>query len=277
MWLTLAGILLLAATAGHASEGEYLFGAAGCLACHTAEDGPPLAGGRALETPFGVFYAPNITPDRETGIGGWTRAQFIAALKHGTAPDGSVYFPAFPYTSYRRMSDADAGLIFDYLQTVQPQRRANREHELPWWLARWMIRLWQWWVLDDPERAPPAVREDPVLNRGRYLVEALGHCGECHTPRNWLGVSIRSRHLAGARDGPEGDKVPNITPDRDDGIGKWDAEDLGWFLESGELPDGDYTGGLMTEVVDNATSRLTVADRGAMVAYLRSLEPLPGP
>ena len=277
MWRTLTVVLLLAAAAGHASEGKYLFGAAGCLACHTAEDGPPLAGGRPLETPFGVFYAPNITPDRETGIGGWTRAQFIAALKHGTAPDGSAYFPAFPYTSYRRMSDADAGLIFDYLQTVQPQRLVNREHELPWWLARWMIRLWQWWVLDDPASAPPAVRDDPVLSRGRYLVEALGHCGECHTPRNWLGVSIRSRHLAGTRDGPDGDKVPNITPDRDDGIGRWDADDLGWFLESGELPDGDYTGGLMTEVVDNATSGLTAADRGAMVAYLRSLEPLPGP
>ena len=277
MWQTLVAVLLLAASAGHASEGEYLFGAAGCLACHTAEDGPPLAGGRALETPFGVFYAPNISPDRETGIGGWTRAQFIAALKHGTAPDGSAYFPAFPYSSYRRMSDADAGLIFDYLQTVQPQRQVNREHELPWWLARWMIRLWQWWVLGDPEPVPPAVRDDQVLSRGHYLVEALGHCGECHTPRNWLGVSIRSRHLAGTRDGPDGDKIPNITPDREDGIGKSDADDLGWFLESGELPDGDYTGGLMTEVVDNATSRLTAADRSAMVAYLRSIEPLPGP
>jgi mono/diheme cytochrome c family protein len=274
---TLAVVLLLAAGTGHASDGEYLFGAAGCLACHTAEDGPALAGGRALKTAFGVFYSPNITPDRETGIGGWTRAQFVSALKHGTAPDGSAYFPAFPYTSYRQMSDADAGLIFDYLQTTTPVRQANRRHDLPWWLARWMIKLWQWWVLEAPEPAPPSVRDDPLLSRGRYLVEALGHCGECHTPRNWLGVSIRSRLLAGTLEGPEGDKVPNITPNRDSGIGRWDADELAWFLESGELPDGDYTGGLMTEVVDNATARLTVADRAAMVAYLRSLTPLPGP
>jgi mono/diheme cytochrome c family protein len=277
MWRVLAVAWLLAAAPGHAADGAYLFSAAGCLACHTAEDGPPLAGGRALDTRYGVFYTPNITPDVETGIGGWTRAQFVNALKHGTAPDGSAYFPTFPYTSYRQMSDADAGMIFDYLQSVAPQRRPNREHELPWWLARWMIKLWQWWVLDDPEPVPPDVRDDPLLSRGRYLVDALGHCGECHTPRNWLGVSIRSRYLAGARDGPEGDKVPNITPDRDDGIGRWDADDLAWFLESGELPGGDYTGGLMTEVVDNATAKLTAADRDAMVAYLRSLSPLPGP
>ena len=135
------------------------------------------------------------------------------------------------------------------------------------------MKLWQWLMLDDPPPPPP----DPQLSRGRYLVDALGHCGECHTPRNWAGVRDRERYLGGNREGPDGERVPNITPDRGDGLGKWDTDDLAYFLESGELPDGDYTGSLMTEVVDNSTSRLTTADREAIAAYLKSLPPLPGP
>lgn len=262
---------LLWVSPGLCSEGEYLFDAAGCLACHTAEGGQPLAGGRAFDTPFGVFYSPNISPDPETGIGNWSRAEFIRAVKHGEAADGSAYFPVFPYPSYRLMTDADAGRLFDHLQTLTPQHQENREHELPWWLARWMMKLWQWLFQDEPPPAP----SDPVLNRGRYLVDALGHCGECHTPRHWAGVPDRSRYLGGSRDGPEGETVPNITPDRDAGIGKWDADDLGYFLETGALPNGDYTGSLMTEVVDNTTSRLTAADRKAMVEYLKSIPAIP--
>lgn len=270
-----AGLLLLltAGVAGASDDGEYLFHIAGCLSCHTVEDGPPLAGGRSFETAFGTFYAPNITPDPDTGIGGWSRDMFVAALKHGEAPDGGSYFPVFPYPSYRLMSDADAGAIFDYLQTVKPVIRPNREHALPWWFARWMMKPWQWWLLEEPP--PPG--NDPATARGRYLVRALGHCGECHTRRKFAGVTDQSQHLAGTVAGPEGDKVPNITPHRDDGIGKWDADDLDWFLESGELPNGDYTGGLMVDVVDHATSKLTRADRRAMVDYLRSIRPLPGP
>jgi mono/diheme cytochrome c family protein len=273
--LALALALLATPVGARATDGEYLFHAAGCLACHTREGGQPLAGGRPLETPYGVFYTPNISPDPATGIGNWSRAQFIQALKHGTAPDGSAYYPAFPYPSYRLMTDQDAASLFDYLRTTPAQHQANREHDLPWWLARWMMRLWQWWVLDEPPPEPAAVRADPLLSRGRYLVDALGHCGECHTPRNWLGVSIRTRYLAGNAAGPDGDKVPNITPDRGSGIGKWDADDLEYFLESGQLPNGDYAGSLMTEVIDNATSKLTADDRRAMTAYLRSIRALP--
>jgi len=259
--------------AGFCAEGEYLFDTAGCLACHTAEGGPPLAGGRPFETPYGVFYSPNISPDPETGIGDWTRSDFIKAVKHGEAPDGSAYFPVFPYPSYRLMTDADAGKLFEYLQTLEPQLQPNRDHDLPWWLARWMMDLWQWLLQEDPPPPP----SDPKLARGRYLVDALGHCGECHTPRGWTGVSDRSRYLAGSKDGPEAESVPNITPDRDEGIGKWDADDLSYFLESGELPNGDYTGSLMTEVIDNATSKLSASDREAMVEYLRSIPATPGP
>jgi len=263
-------VLLAGSAAASADTGEYLFHAAGCQACHTAEDGPPLAGGRPLETPFGVFYSPNISPDAETGIGDWSRAAFVAAVKHGTAPDGSAYYPVFPYPSYRLITDDDAASIFDYLKQQPAQRQANRAHDTPWWLSRWMMTIWQWWVLDEP--APPP--SDPLLARGRYLVDALGHCGECHTPRDRLGASIRDRYLAGTDRGPEGEKVPNITPDRATGIGKWDADDLAYFLESGQLPDGDYTGSLMTEVVDNVTSRLKAEDRRAMTAYLRSIQPV---
>lgn len=276
-WLAAVVLAWMTASAA-ADDGAYLFNAAGCLTCHTAEGGAPLAGGRAFETPFGTFFSPNISPDRQTGIGGWTREQFIAAVKHGTAPDNSAYFPVFPYPSYRLMTDEDAGRIFDYLQTRAPQRQVNREHELPWWLFRWMMKLWQWWILEDPVPAPAAAAaDDPVLARGRYLVDALGHCGECHTPRNWAGVAIRSRYLAGTPNGPDGDKVPNITPDRANGIGKWDSEDIAYFLESGELPSGDYAGSLMTEVIDNATSKLSDGDRQAIAAYLRSLQPITGP
>jgi len=269
--VSILGLLWVAP--GLCSEGEYLFDAAGCLACHTAEGGQPLAGGRPFKTPYGVFYSPNNSPDPETGIGNWSRAEFIRAVRHGQAPDGSAYFPVFPYTSYRLMTDADAGSLFDHLQTLTPQHQENREHELSWWLARWMMKLWQWLFQDDP--APPP--SDPVLSRGRYLVDALGHCGECHTPRNWAGAPDRSRYLAGSKDGPEGETVPNITPNRDDGIGKWDADDLGYFLETGALPNGDYTGSLMTEVVDNTTSKLTAGDREAMVEYLKSIQVAPGP
>lgn len=254
--------------AAHAApDGEYLFRAAGCLACHTTEDGTELGGGRAFETPYGTFYSPNITPDKETGIGNWTREQFLNAVKHGRSPDDEPYFPVFPYPSYQLMTDADAGAIFDYLMQRPPHHQPNREHDTSWWLGRWMMTPWQWWFEDTPD----ASQEDPQLARGWYLVNALGHCGECHTPRDWAGVADRDALLGGNPDGPEGDKVPNITPDRTSGIGKWSTDDLKWFFETGELPDGDYTGGTMSEVIDNTTSKLTADDRAAIAAYLKSI------
>jgi mono/diheme cytochrome c family protein len=267
-WLPGLALLMTGVVAASPpGDGEYLFHAAGCLACHTAEDSEPLAGGRAFDTPFGVFYAPNITPDKETGIGSWSRTDFITALKHGRSPDGDAYYPVFPYPSYRLMSDADAGSLYDFLMSRPRATRRNRAHEPAWWLNRWVMRAWQWWFLEEPSPGP----SDPQLQRGRYLVDALGHCGECHTPRTLAGTLDPDRYLAGTREGPDGEAVPNITPHRETGIGKWDADDLGYFLESGERPDGDYTGGLMSEVIDNTTARLTAADRAAMVAWLQSV------
>lgn len=251
--------------------GEYLFKAAGCGTCHTAEDGPPLAGGRSFDTPFGVFYSPNITPDGATGIGRWTREQFVAALRQGRAPDGRSYYPVFPYPAYRLMSEHDAALIYDYLISREPVVRDNTSHRPGWWIADWMMPLWQWWYLDDT----PALPSRTPAQRGRYLVDALGHCAECHSPRGWSGLVDAARYLAGNPAGPDGNKVPNITPHEGNGIGRWTGDDLDYFLSTGERPDGDYTGGAMADVIDGGTSLLTDEDRRAMVDYLRSITALP--
>lgn len=269
-WPLLFALLTIGVPTHADDSGEYLFHAAGCLTCHTEKDGRPLAGGRPFETPYGTFYSPNITPDPKTGIGAWRRDEFVRALRHGEGRDGRALFPVFPYPSYRLMSDDDAGRIFDYLLTREPVERPNREHDLAWWVGRWMMRPWQWWFLDDPLPGPT----DPQLARGRYLVDALGHCGECHTPRKAFGVADPRRYLGGTADGPEGEAVPNITPNRAHGIGKWSLDDLEYFLETGALPDGDYTGSLMSEVVDNTTARLSAADRKVVARYLQSVAPV---
>ena len=252
---------------GQCSGGAYLFDAAGCLACHTGEGGAPLAGGRRFDTPYGVYYSPNISRDPETGIGNWSKAQFIRALKHGEAPDGSAYFPTFPYPSYRLLHDDDAGALFDHLMTLKPQQQENREHELPWWLARWMMGPWQWFLLDEPG-PPPA---DPVLRRGRYLVDALGHCGECHTPRNALMITDASRAMAGGPH-PRGEgTVPGLLDMQ--GRGRYsDVPDLVLALQFGETFGYDrLSSGGMADVQMNL-AKLPEDDLRAIAEYLLSLE-----
>lgn len=262
-----------AAAATAVERGAYLAAAGGCVSCHTADDDEarPFAGGRALVTAFGTFYAPNITPDAETGIGAWSEEQFVAALRQGTRPDGADYFPAFPYTAYAGMTRDDALAIRAYLLTLPAERRANRPHQLAWYLGgRLAATAWKWLHF-----RPAAFAADPgrdaAWNRGAYLVRHLGHCGECHTPRNPLGALQADREMAGNPDGPEERTVPNITPDETDGIGAWSASDLETFLEIGMLPDGDFAGAGMGEVIDENTGKLTAEDRRAIVAYLRAL------
>ena len=262
-----------------AARGAYVFHAAGCQACHTdsKNKGPRLAGGRALSTPFGTFYTPNITPDAETGIGGWSVEDLARALHEGRGPDGRHYYPAFPYTSYTGMTDRDVADLWAYLMAQPPISRPNRAHELllPF---RFRATLGIWKALFfKPGRFAGDPARDETWNRGAYLVEALGHCGACHTPRNMLGGLDKSSRLAGTASGPEGKKVPNITPHPEDGIGKWRESDITFFLKTGFLPDGDVAGGAMTEVIDEATSHLSDTDRAAIAVYLRSLPPLPGP
>ena len=213
-------------------KGAYLTAAGGCYGCHTdiKNKGAPFAGGRPLETPFGVFYTPNITPDPETGIGSWTDEEFLAALKDGVSPSGHYYFPAFPYTSYTKMTDEDALAIKSYLMSLAPVAQENRAHDVSapfsW---RWLQWGWRLLFFKDGPYVPPVTASDPVA-RGGYLVEALTHCGECHTPRNFLGGTDSSLYLAGAAAGGEGEKVPNITPDDATGIGDWSEADLVSFM-----------------------------------------------
>ncbi|MEM7227058.1 MAG: cytochrome c [Pseudomonadota bacterium] len=280
--LGLAAGLLLAGPAAAQDEdpvehGKYLVHAAGCVACHTVPKSEKyLAGGVALKTPFGTFYTPNITPDEKTGLGTWSEAQFLEALKHGRAPDGSAYYPAFPYTSYSGMTDDDAKALFAYLKSVPAIEQANREHELDFPFGwRWLAGVWQSLFFEPrPFKADPDQSE--AWNRGAYLVQDLGHCGECHTPRGWLGATEQDKALSGNPEGPEGKSVPNITPGKG-GIGDWSESDIAWYLKTGFLPDGDYVGGAMVEVVTEGTSKLTDDDRRAIAEYLVSVPPLPTP
>jgi len=260
------------------ARGAYLFAAAGCLGCHTApKDGVPMAGGHPLKTPFGTFVSPNITPDPEHGLGGWSEDDFVRAMREGRAPDGSAYYPVFPFTSFTGMTDGDLKDLWAYLQSVDPVAQPNKPHEVSFpFTTRWPALAWQWLFFE-----PATFQTDPAnsdaWNRGAYLVRHLGHCGECHTARDMFGVMDNARFLAGALEGPDGKKVPNITPDEKTGLGDWASIDMTYFLETGFLPDGDFTGGAMEEVVENTTSKLTGEDRAAMAEYLLSVPALEGP
>jgi mono/diheme cytochrome c family protein len=256
-----------------AKRGEYLFNAGGCLGCHTdsKNNGARLAGGRALGTPFGTFYGPNITPDMQYGIGRWTEAEFIRAMRRGERPDGANLFPVFPYTSFTKITDADLKDLWAYLRTVTPVAEPNRPHEVRFpFSVRASLTVWKWLNFASGAFQPnPA--QSAEINRGAYIVQALAHCGECHTPRNAMGGLETSRALAGTPDGPEGERVPNITPHPDTGIGKWSAGDVADLLKEGMAPDGDFVGGSMGEVVRNTTGKLSGDDLKAVVAYLKAV------
>ncbi len=259
-------------------RGAYIFAAADCGACHTnvKEKGPLLAGGRPLKTPFGIFYTPNITPDPETGIGRWSDADFTRALREGVSPGDDHYFPVFPYPSFTNMTDQDILDLKAYIFSLPAVSQPNRDHEIDFPFG-WRFTVWFWKQMNFTEGsfvADPA--RSAEWNRGAYLVEALAHCGECHTPRGWLGGVDASLAMSGTTAGPEGQKVPNITPDMDTGIGGWSPKDVVRVLRTGQLPDGDFVGSMMGEVV-NGTSKLTNADRQAIAAYLQSLPAIANP
>jgi mono/diheme cytochrome c family protein len=257
-------------------RGRYLFDAAGCYGCHTdtKNKGMPLAGGRALKTPFGVFFSPNITPDKENGIGEWSDADFIRALRHGKNPDGVNYFPVFPYASYTRLADGDILDIKAYLFSLPADPAPNRPHRVSFFFgSRFMVNAWN--VLNlKPGPMQPVPTRSAAWNRGAYLVEALGHCGECHTPRDSVGGFKRQLHLSGTKDGPGGETMPNITPDKKTGIGKWPDSDLKDLFSLGMLPDGDFVGGGMAEFVTHTSSKWTKEDTASIIVYLRSLAPV---
>lgn len=259
---------LYAGLTGDATHGALVFHAAGCAACHTAPeaavaDRPVLSGGRAFVSDFGTFYAPNISPDPAQGIGGWALTDLANAMTRGTSPEGRHYYPAFPYTTYARAAPQDVADLFAYLQTLPATPTPSRAHAVgfPFNIRRalggWKLLFFSAdWITKSP----------PQPARGRYLVEALGHCGECHTPRNALGGLDKSKWLTGAPNPSGRGTIPNITPA---GL-NWSQADLVEYFTSGFTPDYDSAGGEMADVVQNL-SRLPIEDRQAIAAYLKSL------
>jgi mono/diheme cytochrome c family protein len=281
--LTAATLTILLAVAGSCSaiaadsaavaRGARLAAAAGCGQCHTdsKHGGRPYAGGRALETRFGTIATPNIIPDRQTGIGRWSVNDFIKAMRWGVAPDATHYLPVFPFLYYNRLTSRDLADLKAFLDSVRSVSQANRAGDpMPFAFARAAVA-----VLTSRFPGPwrPDQARDAMWNRGAYLVATVGRCGDCHTPRNWLGAPDARRPFAGSAGGGDAHAAPNITPDPESGIGRWSESDIINLLTDGQKPDFDFVGGAMGEIVSN-TAQLDDADRRAIAVYLKSVPPI---
>ena len=263
----------LAGLTGDPVAGERVFWASGCASCHAApgakeDDRLVLSGGMRLASPFGTFVAPNISPDPDHGIGGWSLQDFASAMKRGVSPEGTHLYPAFPYTTYTRMELQDIADLKAFMDTLPASDRPNEPHEIGFpfnqriLLGPWkLLNLDSAWVMADPPDAETA--------RGRYLVEAMGHCGECHTARNPIGGIDPGRWMGGAPNLSGKGRIPNITPAALD----WSAGDIAYYLKSGFTPDFDSAGGEMSEVVTNL-AHLPDADLAAIAAYVKALPPV---
>lgn len=261
---------ILSAMAQDAVRGEQLAGLGGCAACHTAEGGPALAGGYRIETPFGVFYGPNLTPDPEHGLGRWTYDDFVAAMRRGHGERGRMLWPSFPYDAFTHVVDRDLADLWAWLQAAAPAAVPDRPHEVK---PRYRGGLGLWRMVafraarrwDDGlswDDAGVASIRDPSA-RGHYLAEGLGHCGGCHTPRSAIGVPSRREALGGW----EVMDAPALVPL------DWSPRELASFLEDGMTPDGDVTGGEMWRVISEGTSRLSAADREALAGWVLAQSP----
>jgi mono/diheme cytochrome c family protein len=259
-------------SASRVARGEYLTRAADCRACHTAKNGTPFIGGRAFVLPFGTLYSTNITPDSDTGIGRYTDEEFRNALHKGVGRGGTRLYPAMPYPSYAYMSDADVAAIKAYLFSLPPIRAAAPANTLTFpYNPRWLMGAWSA-LFNADRRYEPNVDQTPAWNRGAYLVEALEHCGECHTPRNMLFALDHRQKFAGAVQ--SGWRAYNITPDPHSGIGTWSDAELYDYLAQGHASGRGTAAGPMGEAIDQSTRYLTASDIRAMVTYLRTITPV---
>jgi mono/diheme cytochrome c family protein len=278
-WLTIPAVVApssLPPRTPNLANGLVAFNAGGCSSCHAVPNQPDrlkLGGGLAMPSPFGTFHVPNISSDPTYGIGRWSEADFVNAVMKGTSPAGAHYFPAFPYTSYQYASVDDVRDLFAYLKTLPAVSGKIRDHDVPFpFNIRRNVGGWKFLFTDGKPVVANASRS-ASWNRGAYLVNGLGHCAECHSPRNFLGGIVEAQRFAGGPN-PEGEGwVPNITQKR---LGDWSAKDIAYFLETGQTPDGDTAGGSMVRVIKN-TSQLPAEDRAAMAEYLKSLPPVEGP
>lgn len=262
----------LDALQGDPSQGAVVFAAGGCASCHAAPGTSGaaklvLAGGYRIESPFGTFLAPNISPDPVEGLGAWDLASFATAMRAGVSPEGRHYYPAFPYTAYAKATDQDIVDLWAYLGTLPPDATPSAPHDLslPFTIRRG-LGLWKRLA---PSQAFVKDAPTPTLERGRYLVEALAHCAECHTPRNGMGILDQDRWMAGAPNPSGKGRIPGITPANLE----WSAEDIAYYLETGFTPDFDSAGGTMASVVEG-TALLSAEDRAAIAAYVKALTPL---
>lgn len=269
-----------------AANGKTLFYAGGCGSCHAAPknnkcDYPRarnkevLPGGRCLKTKFGTFYVPNISPDHDNGIGGWSRIDFVNAMLRGVSPSGHHYFPAFPYTSYHLMPIEDVLDLKAFIDTLKPSHNRNRAHQLEFpYSVRRFVGLWKWLYFKPRPVEHRKSHNVSLHERGRYLVEGPGHCGECHTPRDALGGKLQELAYSGAP-APSGKGwIPNITPHKS-GLHSWSEADIVGLLTTGLTPEYDSIGGEMVSVQENL-AKLSASDRRAIAKYLKSLKPIAG-
>jgi len=269
-------VALAQASQQEIARGRYVFGATGGCGCHTAKGQPANAGGRRYDGPFGTVYSSNITPDRETGIGSWTDEQIVTATRLGRRSNGERLLPVHPYPVFNGMAAEDLKALVAFLRSVPPVKRANQSKRIAVPLFE-SVFLPAWLAAFAPRETPPPSAPTAGVPRGEYLVRAVAHCGECHTPRTLTMATDNSRFLAGNPKGPEDQAMPNITPDPDTGIGKWTVEQIADYLGTGNKPDGDVAGGLMGEVIDGTLAGykdLTQGDRVAIAQYLKTLPPI---
>jgi mono/diheme cytochrome c family protein len=258
------------ATTQYLNRGEYLARAGDCVACHTEPNGRQFAGGRAMPTPFGNLYVPNITPDDETGIGKWTSDDFYRMMHTGVSRDGSLLYPAMPFASYTKVTREDCDAIYAYLMSVTPVRQQNRPHELRFpYNRRDLLLGWRALYFKEGEYAPDPA-QSAQWNRGAYLVQGLGHCSMCHTAINLLGGSSESKEFEGGMIPNQNWYAPSLTSNREAGLGNWGDKDIADLLQVGVSNRGTVYGP-MAEVVYNSLQYLTDDDAAAMAVYLKTL------
>ena len=254
------------------AKGQYIFALAGGCACHTVPKGTEHAGGRAFPIPFGTVYSTNITQDQETGLGAWSDQQIHDAMVKGMRADGSRILPVMPYEAYAGMAQEDLKALIAYMRTLKPVKKATPQMK-SWAPFTRSLGVPLWLKVFGSSSNSPAQAPKSGIERGRYLLEHVSLCGDCHTPRNSIGVANRSLYLAGAGEkiGPLGQAVPNITPDKETGIGEWKREDIAELLLSGTQPDLDNVQGLMAEVVEHGYKDMSKQDALAIADYLKSI------